>query len=180
MLSVWKFSPYIQYMIFCGFIGYVLTVKLWNGIFIILFWNFYWISRPRQWWSQHHNFKIRNWIVEYLSLIFQMETPRTRSSTRQRRAPTPKLSERKKNLFPDVNVTENSPIIKSPYVRLERIIIEEDSDLGPMSPLEFSSSPSSFNEVHRIISREQKGTITIILQLRRHKSICFSIEFFIY
>lgn len=87
-----------------------------------------------------------------------METPRTRSSTRQRRAPTPKLSERKKNLFPDVNVTENSPIIKSPYVRLERIIIEEDSDLGPMSPLEFSSSPSSFNEVHRIISREQKGT----------------------
>lgn len=86
-----------------------------------------------------------------------METPRTRSSTRHRRAPTPKLSERKKNLFPDLIIPENSPIILSPYVRLERLIIEEDSDLGPMSPLEFSSSPSSFHDVHRIIARDQKG-----------------------
>ncbi|XP_055312083.1 N-acetyltransferase eco isoform X2 [Sitodiplosis mosellana] len=90
-------------------------------------------------------------------------TPRTRSTTRHRRAPTPKLSERKKKLFDDVTVNTKSPIMMGPfqpYVRLERIIIEEadDSDIGPMSPLEFSSSPSSFNEVHRIIAREQKGS----------------------
>lgn len=89
-------------------------------------------------------------------------TPRTRSSTRHRHAPTPKLSERKKKLFDDVTVNSKSPVASSqfqPYVRLERIIVEdaEDSDIGPMSPLEFSSSPSSFNEVHRIIAREQKG-----------------------
>lgn len=95
-------------------------------------------------------------------------TPRTRSSTRHRRAPTPKLSERKKKLFDDVTtVNSKSPMASSPfqpYVRLERIIVEEadDSDIGPMSPLEFSSSPSSFNEVHRIIAREQKGNINFI------------------
>lgn len=99
--------------------------------------------------------------------LFQMDiTPRTRSTTRHRRAPTPKLSERKKKLFDDnvTSINTKSPILMSPfqpYVRLERIIIEEadDSDIGPMSPLEFSSSPSSFNEVHRIIARDQKGNL---------------------
>lgn len=86
-------------------------------------------------------------------------TPRTRSSTRYRRIPTPKMSERKKKLFDDVLNNGDSPTARNPYVRLERLIIEEgeDSDLGPMSPLEFSSSPSSFNEVHRIFERDQNG-----------------------
>lgn len=101
----------------------------------------------------------------FVALFFiQMETtPQTRSSARYRRAPTPKLSERKKKLFQDANEINVSPMM-SPYVRLERIIIEEadDSDIGPMSPLEFSSSPSSFNEAHRIMARDQKGKKTII------------------
>lgn len=86
-------------------------------------------------------------------------TPRTRSSSRYRRTPTPRMSERKKKLFDDVLKNGDSPTMRNPYVRLERIIVEEadDSDIGPMSPLEFSSSPSSFNEVHQIIAREQRG-----------------------
>lgn len=90
-------------------------------------------------------------------------TPRTRSSTRQRRAPTPKLSERKKKLFADVEGL--TPAMLNPYVRLERIIIEEeadDSDIGPMSPLEFSSSPSTFNEVHRIIQNGKTSYIFLV------------------
>lgn len=82
-------------------------------------------------------------------------TPRTRSSTRNRRDPTPKLSERKKKLFED---GKNSPSHRSPYnTRASCAIIEEgsDSDLGIMSPLQFSSSPSSFNQIHNI--NEQKG-----------------------
>lgn len=95
----------------------------------------------------------------FIFFSIQMETtPRTRNSTRYRRVPTPKMSERKKKLFEDVLNNGDSPSIRNPYVRLERLIIEEgeDSDLGPMSPLEFSSSPSSFNEVHRIIARDGK------------------------
>lgn len=90
-------------------------------------------------------------------------TPRsTRSSSRYRRTPTPRLSERKKKLFDDVLKNGDSPTMRNPYVRLERIIVEEadDSDIGPMSPLEFSSSPSSFNELHRIIVREPNGKQT--------------------
>lgn len=90
----------------------------------------------------------------------QMETtPRTRNSTRYRRVPTPKMSERKKKLFDDVLNNGDSPNARNPYVRLERLIIEEneDSDIGPMSPLEFSSSPSNFNDIHRItIARDGK------------------------
>lgn len=74
-------------------------------------------------------------------------TPRTRSSTRHRRAPTPKLSERKKKLFDDQESVPGTPSnLYNSYVRLERIIFEEneDSDLGPMSPLQFSSSPSTY------------------------------------
>lgn len=83
-------------------------------------------------------------------------TPATRSSTRLKRAPTPKLSERKKKLFDD----QESLLDKVPYVRLERIIIEEneDSDLGPMSPLQFSSSPSSFNHINNLTKQTyEKG-----------------------
>lgn len=86
-------------------------------------------------------------------------TPRTRNSARYRqRVPTPKMSERKKKLFDDVLNNGDSPTVRNPYVRLERLIIEEgeDSDIGPMSPLEFSSSPSSFHDVHRIFAREQQ------------------------
>lgn len=88
-------------------------------------------------------------------------TPRSVRScnSRYRRVPTPKMSERKKKLFDDVLSNGDSPTQRNPYVRLERIIVEEadDSDIGPMSPLEFSSSPTSFNEVHRMMSRHHKG-----------------------
>lgn len=76
-------------------------------------------------------------------------TPQTRSSTRLRRAPTPKLSERKKRLF----TSEQSPASnRNVFTRSSCAIVEEDddSDLGPMSPLQFSSSPSSFNSMHNI------------------------------
>lgn len=88
-------------------------------------------------------------------------TPRTRSSTRLKRDPTPKLSERKKKLFDD----QGSLLDKVPYVRLERIIVEEneDSDLGPMSPLQFSSSPSSFNRVNNLTKQTyEKGKFQTI------------------
>lgn len=90
-------------------------------------------------------------------------TPRTRSSTRVKRAPTPKLPERKKKLFDD----QRSILDKVPYVRLERIIVEEneDSDLGPMSPLQFSSSPSSFNHVNNLTKQTyEKGKLQTIKQ----------------
>ncbi|XP_065079477.1 N-acetyltransferase eco [Ochlerotatus camptorhynchus] len=59
-----------------------------------------------------------------------METPRSenRALTRSRYVPTPKMSDRKKSLF----VTESRDLGRNP---------EEDSDLGPMSPLKFSNSP---------------------------------------
>lgn len=85
-------------------------------------------------------------------------TPRTRSSTRLKRAPTPKLSERKRKLFDD----QGTQLNKVPYVRLERIVIEEneDSDLGPMSPLQFSSSPSTFNHVNNLAKQTyEKGKL---------------------
>ncbi|EAT41604.1 AAEL006765-PA [Aedes aegypti] len=55
-----------------------------------------------------------------------METPRM--ATRSRHVPTPKMSDRKKSLFG----AEPSKLGRK---------IEEDSDLGPMSPLKFSNSP---------------------------------------
>lgn len=68
-----------------------------------------------------------------------MNTPSNSDAARPRRAPTPKMSERKKKLFADSDV----------YVLMNKSVIneEEDSDLGPMSPLEFSSSPSSFRRI---------------------------------
>lgn len=79
-------------------------------------------------------------------------TPRTRSTTRHRRAPTPKLSERKKKLFADKADGETTPKSLTPYARLSKIVsdTDEDSDLGPMSPLRFSSSPSSFQNFHHV------------------------------
>lgn len=60
-----------------------------------------------------------------------METPKTRTRNRPRHVPTPKMSDRKKSLFSKYE-SKNTPDI-----------INEDSDLGPMSPLEFSSSDDS-------------------------------------
>nr|XP_019548585.2 N-acetyltransferase eco [Aedes albopictus] len=55
-----------------------------------------------------------------------METPRM--MTRSRHVPTPKMSDRKKSLFG----AQSSGLVCN---------AEEDSDLGPMSPLKFSNSP---------------------------------------
>lgn len=76
-------------------------------------------------------------------------TPRTRSSTRKRHEPTPKISERKKKLFGD----ESSPGTKRKiFPSSSRGIVEEDedSDIGPMSPLQFSPSASNSSVLHGI------------------------------
>lgn len=115
------------------------------------------------------DFKSKLIETHIIILLFQMEiTPRTRSSTRLKRSPTPKLSERKKKLFDD----QGTQLVKVPYVRLERIIIEEneDSDLGPMSLLQFSSSPSTFNHVNNLTKHTyEKG--------KRQKIQFISMEF---
>lgn len=74
-----------------------------------------------------------------------MELTPTNKNIRPRRAPTPKLSERKKKLFEDAKETSTTTLINN-------VIDEgdEDSDLGPMSPLQFSSSPSNFQRLHSI------------------------------
>lgn len=70
-----------------------------------------------------------------------MELTPTGRSLRPRHVPTPKFEERKRKLFERsarnaINENEDE---------------DEDSDLGPMSPLESSSSPSSFHSRHGII-----------------------------
>lgn len=64
-------------------------------------------------------------------------TPRVESQriTRPKRVPTPKMSDRKKALFGDKMRT----LRESSAATMEEE--EEDSDLGPMSPLKFSNSP---------------------------------------
>lgn len=60
-------------------------------------------------------------------------TPKNKIS-RPRHTPTPKMSERKKSLFTSSQTTITYPTT-----------IDEDSDLGPMSPLQFSCSPTSYD-----------------------------------
>lgn len=62
-----------------------------------------------------------------------MNTPITRQ-TRPRHVPTPKMSERKKDLFGN---NSRSSLIN--------LVIDEDSDLGPIHPLEYSLSPNSYD-----------------------------------
>lgn len=64
------------------------------------------------------------------------KTPQSREP-RQRHTPTPKMSERKRSLFASSRQKLNHPTT-----------IEEDGDLGPMSPLQFSCSPST-SESHQ-------------------------------
>lgn len=63
-----------------------------------------------------------------------MDTPKT-SQLRPRHVPTPKMSERKKDLFGN---NSRSSLIN--------LVIDEDSDLGPINPLEYSSSPKSYDK----------------------------------
>lgn len=74
----------------------------------------------------------------------------TPSSNRTRHVPTPRYEERKKKLFAESNVQSSKSSTKSVA---RRVICEsdEDSDLGPMSPLQFSSSPTDFNQHHGIL-----------------------------
>lgn len=83
-----------------------------------------------------------------------METTPTNRCLRPRHVPTPKLSERKKKLFQDAKETSTTILINN-------VIDEgdENSDLGPMSPLQFSSSPSSFQRLHS----NSKGNIFFYL-----------------
>lgn len=79
------------------------------------------------------------------------KTPSSNRVLRSRHVPTPKFEERKKKLFVDSNELVATP--KSSTT--PRAVIreyDEDSDLGPMSPLEFSSSPTSFSRHHGILN----------------------------
>lgn len=88
----------------------------------------------------------------------QMEqTPPTRVP-RPRHTPTPKMSERKRSLFASSRQSTCCPAT-----------IDEDCDLGPMSPLQFSCSPST-NESHRpqyLLQEQEKRTDfkNVMLQL---------------
>lgn len=73
-----------------------------------------------------------------------MELTPTGRLFRPRHIPTPKFEERKKKLF---DHSERNIINENE---------DEDSDLGPMSPLESSSSPTSFHTRYGIID-EYKG-----------------------
>lgn len=73
----------------------------------------------------------------------QDETTPTNRTPKLRYVPTPKLSERKKKLFDENDDGSKSASAFSSLAITE----EEDSDLGPMSQLEFSSSPTAFNKM---------------------------------
>lgn len=68
----------------------------------------------------------------------RMENTPPKRILRQRHTPTPKISERKKALFSG-HANNNKQSSNLPAT------IDEDSDLGPMSPLQFSCSPSTYD-----------------------------------
>lgn len=71
------------------------------------------------------------------------KTPPNQCS-RVSRTPTPKMSERKKALFGKLSTSLPETI-------------DEDSDLGPMSPLQFSSSPTHYEPINDIHGRFSTG-----------------------
>lgn len=75
-----------------------------------------------------------------------METPKTRIRNRPRHVPTPKMSDRKKSLFSNYEC-KTTPDID---------IIDEDSDLGPITLLEFSSSDESNDECEKPMRMSMK------------------------
>lgn len=82
-----------------------------------------------------------------------MNTPTTRLM-RPRHVPTPKMSERKKDLF---GTNSRSSIIN--------LVIDEDSDLGPIHPLEYSLSPKSYDvPIERKLSFLINGFPTQIIE----------------
>lgn len=83
---------------------------------------------------------------------------------RQRHVPTPKMSDRKKTLFATGSHTTIPLTIRE----------NSDSDLGPMSPLQFSCSPSnSHDTVERYMEKGNNvinilfGQIVVILSFHR-------------
>lgn len=72
---------------------------------------------------------------------------------RPRYTPTPKMSERKRALFGSQPITLPETI-------------DEDSDLGPMSPLQFSSSPSSYEVLDNQLCED--NTTVSIIKTRSH------------
>lgn len=77
---------------------------------------------------------------------------------RPRYTPTPKMSERKRALFGTQSITLPETI-------------DEDSDLGPMSPLQFSSSPSSYE----VLDNQPSDACNsgIIIKARNHSRCDF-------
>lgn len=83
-------------------------------------------------------------------------TPTPNRILRSRHVPTPKFEERKKNLFGESNESVTTPrrtSARRPVIRE----YDEDSDLGPMSPLQFSSSPTNFNRHHGIMNESMSN-----------------------
>lgn len=90
---------------------------------------------------------------------FQMDgTPSSNRVLRSRHVPTPKFEERKKKLFGDANETPKSSSARQPVIREQsarRPVLreyDEDSDLGPISPLESSSSPTHFDRCNGVLN----------------------------
>lgn len=85
----------------------------------------------------------------------QNESTPTNKTPKFRHAPTPKISERKKKLFEDGDSNSN-------FDKFVTVVEEEDSDLGPMSELQFSSSPTNFN---KIMGGRATGNLFVFLLL---------------
>lgn len=85
-------------------------------------------------------------------------TPSSNRVLRTRHVPTPKFEERKKKLFGDANETPKSSSVRRSVMgdqSARRPVLreyDEDSDLGPISPLESSSSPTHFERRNGILN----------------------------
>lgn len=85
-------------------------------------------------------------------------TPSSNKVLRTRHVPTPKFEERKKKLFGDANGTPRSSSAHRSVIHdqtARRPVLrefDEDSDLGPISPLESSSSPTNFEQLNGIMN----------------------------
>lgn len=91
-------------------------------------------------------------VSAFYFIVQDMSTPTTSNNgSRPRRAPTPKMSERKKKLFSDNGGGGGETSLSKTVINEE-----EDSDLGPMSPLQFSASPTNFK---RIMGSSASGEI---------------------
>lgn len=81
-------------------------------------------------------------IINLLQIFLEMETPKSSGKRirAKKYAPTPKMSDRKKALF----TTSSDQHKRTPTITTLSEI--DDEDLGIMSPLQFSSSPTKYED----------------------------------